>query len=51
MEDLRDSLKENAAFYRRQVELITARLAILPKGAIRPKKIGRETFYRQDRSP
>jgi hypothetical protein len=45
MEDLRDSLKENAAFYRRQVELITARLAILPKGAIRPKKIGRETFY------
>lgn len=45
MEDLRDSLRENAAFYRRQVELIAARLAMLPKGAIKPKKIGRETFY------
>ena len=45
MEDLRDSLKENAAFYRRQMELIAARLAILPKGTLKPKKIGAETFF------
>jgi len=45
MEDLRDSLKENAGFYRRQVELISARLAILPRGTVKPKKIGAETFF------
>lgn len=45
MEDLRDSLKENAAFYRRQMELIAARLAILPRGTVKPKKIGAETFF------
>lgn len=54
MEDLRDSLKENAAFYRRQMELIVARLAILPRGTVKPKKIGAETFfylqYRQGKS-
>jgi hypothetical protein len=45
MEDLKDSLQENATFYRRQVKLIAARLAILPKGTIKPKKIGRKIFY------
>jgi hypothetical protein len=54
MEDLRDSLNENAAFYRRQMALIAARLAILPRGTVKPKKIGRETFfylqYRQGQS-
>jgi hypothetical protein len=54
MEDLKDSLKENAAFYRRQMELIAARLTILPKGTVKPKKIGGETFfylqYRQGKS-
>ncbi len=45
MEDLKDSMRENADFYRRQVELIAARLAVLPKGTIKPKKIGRETFF------
>ncbi len=54
MEDLRDSLKENADFYRQQVGLISARLAILPKGTVKPRKIGGETFfylqYRQGKS-
>lgn len=45
MEDLKDSLNENAVFYRKQTERIAARLAVLPKGTIKPKKIGRETFF------
>jgi hypothetical protein len=45
MENLRDSFREKAALYRRQMELIAARLIILPKGSIKPKKIGGETFF------
>ena len=45
MKDLRDSLRENAAYYRRQMKMIAARLAVLPKGTVKPKIIGRETFF------
>jgi hypothetical protein len=45
MEDLRDSLQANVANCRRQAELIAARLTLLPKGTIKPKKIGAETFF------
>ncbi len=54
MEDLRALLKENAAIYRHRLESIAARLIILPKGTIKPKKIGGEVFlylqYRQGKS-
>lgn len=45
MRDLSESQRENIDYFRRQAELITARLALLPKGAIKTKKIGQETFY------
>ncbi|MCK7492021.1 MAG: hypothetical protein MZW92_10470 [Comamonadaceae bacterium] len=54
MEDLKDTLNENAAFYRDQERRITARLALLPKGRIRPKTIGGAAYfylqYRKGRS-
>lgn len=45
MEDLKNTLSENAAFYRDQERKISARLALLPKGRIRPRKIGSESYY------
>jgi hypothetical protein len=45
MEDLKDTLSENADFYREQERKIAARLALLPKGRIRSKKIGSEVYY------
>jgi hypothetical protein len=54
MEDLKDTLSENAEFYREQERKITAQLALLPKGRIRSKKIGGEVYcylqYRKGRS-
>jgi hypothetical protein len=45
MEDLKDTLDENAAFYREQERKITARLALLPKGRIRSKTIGGAAYF------
>lgn len=45
MEDLKDTLRENQEFMRDQERTISARLAVLPKGHIRTKKIGSETYY------
>ena len=45
MEDLKNALSENAAFYRDQERRITARLALLPKGRIRPRTIGGVVYY------
>jgi len=45
MEDLKDTLNENADFYREQERKIAARLGLLPKGRIRSKKIGSEVYY------
>src|SRR5512143_2774838 len=54
MEDLKDTLNENAAFYREQERQITARLALLPKGRIRSRTIGGAAYfylqYRKGRS-
>jgi hypothetical protein len=54
MEDLKDTLNENATFYREQERKITARLALLPKGRIRSKTIGGAAYsylqYRKGRS-
>jgi hypothetical protein len=54
MEDLKNTLSENAAFYREQERKITARLAMLPKGRIRSKTIGGAAYfylqYRKGRS-
>ncbi len=50
MEDLENVLKESLEFYSAQERSITARLALLPKGVIKPKKIkGRTYFYLQYR--
>jgi len=43
MQDLKDTLKENEEFLREEEREISARLALLPKGRIRLKKIGEET--------
>jgi hypothetical protein len=45
MQDLKDTLKENDKFLREEEREISARLALLPKGRIRLKKIGKETYY------
>jgi len=54
MEDLKNALSENAAFYREQERKIIARLAMLPKGRIRSKTIGGVAYlylqYRKGRS-
>ncbi len=54
MEDLRNVLNENAAFYKDQERKISARLALLPKGTVRIKVIGEEHYhylqYRKGRS-
>ncbi|MHB8094849.1 MAG: GSU2403 family nucleotidyltransferase fold protein, partial [Candidatus Aminicenantales bacterium] len=44
MPDIRNTLNENLEFIRDQERLISARLALLPKGRIKAKKIGRETY-------
>lgn len=44
MEDLEDTLRENLEFLRDQERTISARLAVLPKGRIRSKKIGSEVY-------
>ena len=45
MQDLKDTLKENEEFLRGEEREISARLALLPKGRIRLKKIGEEAYY------
>jgi hypothetical protein len=54
MEDLKHVLKDNAAFYGDQEHKISARLALLPKGRIRTRVIGGESYhyleYRKGRS-
>ena len=54
MEDLKNVLEDNAAFYQDQERKISARLAMLPKGRIRSKMIGEESYhyleYRKGRS-
>ena len=45
MRDLKDTLKENEEFLREEEREISARLALLPKGRIRLKKIGEEAYY------
>ena len=42
---VKETLSENAAFYRDQERSITARLALLPKGRIRSKTIGGVVYY------
>jgi hypothetical protein len=54
MEDLKNVLEDNAAFYKDQERKISARLALLPKGKVRTKMIGEESYhylaYRKGRS-
>jgi len=54
MEDLKDTLRENLEFMRDQERSISARLAVLPKGRVRTKRIGSEVYhyltYRKGRS-
>jgi hypothetical protein len=45
MQDIRNTLEEGLEFYREQERLISARLAILPKGRIKAKRIGRNVYY------
>jgi hypothetical protein len=45
MKDFRDTLAESLAFYQEQEKQISARLALLPKGRIRSKRIGRDIYY------
>ncbi len=45
MQDLKDTQKENREFLREEERRIAARLALLPKGRIRLKKIGGEAYY------
>jgi hypothetical protein len=45
MQDVRDTLKEGLEFYRDQERLISARLAVLPKGRVKLKVIGGKTYY------
>ena len=45
MEDLKNTLSENAEFYREQERKITARLALLPRGRIRSKRISGIDYY------
>jgi len=45
MEDLKNTLGENANFYREQERVIVARLALLSKGRLRSKRIGSEVYY------
>lgn len=45
MQDLADTLRENVEFLREQEKTIAARLALLPKGSIRLKKIGAEVYH------
>jgi hypothetical protein len=45
MDDLRNALKDNVAFYGDQERKISARLALLPKGLIRARVIGGESYY------
>jgi hypothetical protein len=45
VQDIRNTLNENLDFYREQERLISVRLALLPKGRIKAKKIGRGTYY------
>jgi hypothetical protein len=54
MDDIKNAIAENVAFYRDQERKIAARLAQLPKGRIRDRKIGGESYhyleYRKGRS-
>jgi hypothetical protein len=45
MQDLRNTLTETLAFYREQEKQLSARIALLPKGRIRSKTIGRDVYY------
>jgi hypothetical protein len=45
VEDLKNTLSENAAFYQEQERRIVARLALLPKGYVRPKNLRGVKYY------
>lgn len=45
MQDLRNTLGENLDFYREQERLISARLAVLPKGRIKAQTKGRDVYH------
>ena len=45
MQDLKDTQRENVEFLREEERTIAARLALLPKGRIRQKKIGDGAYY------
>ena len=45
MQDIRNTLEEGLEFYREQERLVSARLALLPKGRIKAKRIGRNVYY------
>ena len=45
MRDIRNTLEEGLGFYREQERLVSARLAVLPKGRIKSKRIGQSVYY------
>jgi len=45
MQDLRNTLEESLSFYREQEKQISARLALLPKGRIKSKIIGKKNYH------
>jgi len=45
MQDIRNTLDEGLAFYREQERLISARLAVLPKGRVKSKRIGENVYH------
>ncbi len=46
MQDIRNTLEEGLEFYREQERLISARIALLPKGRIKAKRIGGNVYKR-----
>lgn len=45
MEDLKNVLQENLAYYREQEKIIVSRLSLLPKGRIKEKKINGDLYF------
>jgi hypothetical protein len=45
MQDIRNTLDEGLDFYREQERLVSARLAVLPKGRIKSKRLGGNVYY------
>jgi len=50
MEDIKNILQENLAYYLEQKKIIVSRLSVLPRGKVKEKKINGDTyFYLQSR--